>query len=288
MSKFQRDYQITIETNDGSFVVVQYPLTLEFNIVRNIFASANTGDFRILNLGAVTRNRIYKNKFQTNIFRSVVLKAGYDKQLPIIFNGNIKEAFSYKEQGSVEFVTEMSCYDGGFDISNSFSSFSLTSGATEDQVVDRLIKDLKNTERGTISTIGGEHLRGRTILGNTMDRLSEETGNAAFIDNGKVHVLRDSECLQGDILLLNSKTGLLGSPKRTGNLLIVELLFEPKLKVGQQVSLESQTERNYNGIYKVIGIQHTGIISGSVNGNCRTIAQLWFGPEPLEVISGRQ
>lgn len=286
MSKLQRNYQITIETNDGSQVVVEYPLTLEFNTVRNIFASANTGDFRILNLGAITRNRIYKNKYQP-VFRSVVLRAGYENQLPVIFKGNIKEALSYKEQGSVDYLTTLSCYDGGFDIANSFSAFSLGSDATTDQVVDRMIEDLQNTDRGVITELDGIHTRGRTVVGNTMDRLAEETGNAVFIDNEKVHVLKDEQCIRGDIQVLKASTGLLGSPKRTGNLIIVEMLFEPNLKIGQKISLESQTEKNYNGIYKVVGFNHFGTISGSVGGACQTTASLWFGPAPLEVIDGR-
>ena len=51
MSKFQRKYELTLETATGSTITITDPLTLEFSITRDTLASANTADFRIFNLG---------------------------------------------------------------------------------------------------------------------------------------------------------------------------------------------------------------------------------------------
>lgn len=304
MSKFQRKYKLTVETITGDKIIIEDPLTLDFQITRNDFASANTAEFVVYNLGSVTRNRIYKNKWQF-VFQSVKLQAGYSEQLPVVFDGNINEAYSYKEQGSVDFLTSINCFDGGFDIAEGYSSFALTGERKKDEVVDRLIKDLKHTKRGVITSLIEPkaspdeedvplvHPRGVSVMGNTMNKLQEETGDAAFIDLGTINILKSNECIQGDILILKASTGLLGSPKRTGTLIIVQMLFEPRIKIGQQISLESQTQKSYNGVYKVIGFNHSGTISGSVGGNCQTTVSLWYGESSglnreLEVISGRE
>ncbi|MBW1812135.1 MAG: hypothetical protein JRJ39_00305 [Deltaproteobacteria bacterium] len=283
MPKFQREYSLSIETADGSLVTIESPLTLEFNIERNTLASANTANFRILNLGELTRQRIYKSKFDISIFRSIELKAGYAGEAPVIFSGNVLEAFSYREEGSVNTYTDISCYDGGFDIVNSYSSFAVNAGKKK-KVIERLAGDFPHVRKGLFSEFEGESLRGRSIMGNTFKLLTGETLDGSYIDNGVVNGLLDNDCLLGDILSIESSTGLLGSPKRADTLLIVEILFEPKLKVGQRVELNSQTERNFNGIYKVSGIHHSGTISGAVGGKCKTIASLWYGTDVLRIL----
>lgn len=284
MSKMQRKYSLNVETSDGEIITIKDPLTLEFSVSRNILASANTGEFRIYNLGSLTRNRIYKSKYHTDVFRRVELRAGYDEEPPVIFTGNILEAMSFKEERSVNYYTDISGYDGGFDMVNSFSSFALAAGATKQQVIDRLVKDLSNTEKGKFSDFEGSHSRGRSVLGNTLKIISKETDNSAYIDNGVINALLDNDCILGDIEEISSQTGLLGSPKRADTNLIVDMIFEPRIKVGQIVKLNSQTEKNFNGTYKVIGITHTGTISGAVGGKCATEVSLYYGTDVLREI----
>ena len=283
MAKFQRAYELSIETADQSLITVTDPLTLEFNIERNTQASLNSANFRILNLGELTRQRIYKARFDTNIYRAIELKAGYAGETPVVFSGNVLEAFSYKEEGSVDVYTDIFCHDNGFDTVNAFSSFAVKAGEKQ-RVIERLAGDFPNIQKGKFSEFEGESFRGRSILGNTFKLLLEETLGGLFIDNGVANGLKDNDCLLGDILKIESSTGLLGSPKRADTLLTVELLFEPKLKVGQRVELNSQTERNFNGIYKVAGIQHSGTISGAVGGKCKTIVSLWYGTDVLRIL----
>lgn len=283
MPKFQREYSLSIETADASLVTIESPLTLEFNIERNTLASANTANFRILNLGELTRQRLYKSKYDISIFRAIELKAGYAGEIPVVFSGNVLEAFSYKEEGAVNTYTDISCYDGGFDIVNSYSSFAVQAGEKR-KVIERLAGDFPHVRKGLFSEFEGLSLRGRSVMGNTFKLLSDETLGGAFIDNEVVNGLLDNDCLDGDIRVIQSTTGLLGSPKRADTLLIVELLFEPKLKVGQRVELNSQTERNFNGIYKVAGIHHSGTISGAVGGKCKTVVSLWYGTDVLRII----
>jgi hypothetical protein len=56
------------------------------------------------------------------------------------------------------------------------------------------------------------------------------------------------------------------------------MIFEPRFLIGQALALESFTEKNFNGVYKVIGVKHKGVISDSVCGNAITSVTLWHGP----------
>ena len=63
------------------------------------------------------------------------------------------------------------------------------------------------------------------------------------------------------------------------------MIFEPRLLVGQALYLESTTEKNFNGNYKVIGFKHAGNISGSVASKVITSANLWYGKNPLVLVN---
>jgi hypothetical protein len=65
-----------------------------------------------------------------------------------------------------------------------------------------------------------------------------------------------------------------------------EMLFEPRLTIGQTVQLKSDTNRIFNGIYKVMGFEHSGTISDAVAGPCKTSVSLWLGTQVLETVKG--
>ena len=52
------------------------------------------------------------------------------------------------------------------------------------------------------------------------------------------------------------------------------MIFEPRLQIGQFIDIQSKTETIYNGTYKVIGIEHSGTISDSQSGTCKTKVSL--------------
>ncbi len=300
MNKFQRNYRLEVEGSDGKMYVFTYPMTLEFNIQRAALASANTGSLRIYNLSQDTRKVIYKDYYDNIVgtFRSVKLMAGYGDILSEILNGNIKEAKSFREEGSVNFITEIDCYDWSFAMINSSSNWIM--GPPEyplplkrSLVIDRLTDDLTKIgiSKGVISKGGFDtdnppYSRPFRADGNTWEILRSETNDHCCIDGGTVHCLLDDDCFEGDIKVIDASTGLLSTPKKSQSILKVDVLFEPAIKIGQTIYLSCESETLYNDNYKVIGIQHTGIISGAVNGKCRTSLTMNAGEFKLNVITG--
>ena len=279
MSKFQRNYKLEVMGGDGMIHIFTYPLTLQFHISRAALASANNASLRLYNLNQDTRRSIYKDYFNNidGSFKSVKLYAGYGDNLTLILSGHIKEASSYKEEGAVDFTTHIDVYDWSFAMANSLSAWTSVSPAPKQEVINRLVNDLvvnspssSNLGVGYISFFPGDYGRPYTADGNTWDKLKEATNDHCFIDNGLIHCLLDDDIFVGDTTLIDASTGLLSSPKKSESLLKIDILFEPTLQVGQKIGLRSSTESLYNDEYKIIGIEHSGIISGSVGGKCKT------------------
>jgi hypothetical protein len=295
---------MTVQGGDGQTYTFGYPTTLEFHVESRALASANTASFRLYNLNSNTRKVIYKDYFDiegSNSLRLVTLMAGYGDALSRVFYGNIKEAQSFREEGSVNFITSIDCYDWSFAMVNALSRDTL--GPPEyplpllrSTVIDRLINDLTKVgiSRGVVNKegfdLGGApYLKAYTPAanydGNTWEALKHETNDHCFIDNGTVHCMLDDDCFEGDTILINSDMGLLSTPKKSKNLMKIDILFEPSIRLGQRVELMSQSEPLYNGPYKVIGIEHHGIISGAVGGKCRTTLLLNAGEYKLNVLT---
>lgn len=287
MLKFGRTYSMRIQTKDG-FVEVRDPLTLDFAVRRHAFGSCGTGHFVLYNLAESTRRQIYKDAMNTGEIRNVELRAGYGTTDPLIFTGNIKEAKTYRPEGSVNVLTEISAFDGGLAFANGFSSWAVNGPTTRHAVVTRLVADLSRygVQPGAIAAFPGTYPRGRSVCGPTTDLLSQETGNRFFIDNGRAYCLKDDDTIAGDIPVISSDTGLLGSPKRADAVIQCELLFEPRFVVGQEVELISSVEPRFNGIYKIWSFDHYGTISGAVGGKLKTVVSLWVGDRNFSALQG--
>ena len=272
--KLGRNYILEVQGLDGLTHTIQYPITLEFSVERKILATVNTGHFRIYNLNQDSRNQIYKDYFLLTKVLLMTLKAGYGSSLYTIFYGSILEAKSYREESSVDFITEIDGSDLGPAIFSGFVSRTVSSPITRQDLIGQLIGELPYAQRGAVATFEGDYKRGRSLLGNPWDILQVETIRNSFIDSGHVHCLKNDDCFSGEITEISSDTGMLGTPKRSQIYVIVDMIFEPGLQLGQIVQLNSRTQTKFNGQYKVYGVRHQGIISGAKNGKCRTTVTL--------------
>lgn len=287
MAKFNRKFSLSVQTNTidpktglRTIVTIENPFTLEFDIVRNILGSANTCTLRIFNLSAVNRNQLRKNVYDYGVNRSLVLRAGYESNLPIAFSGNVMQCWSVREDNN--FITQIECLDGGFAFVNGTTNTPFPAGTPMETILSSLVESLPGASKGAIGSYPGTLSRGNSYSGNTADLLVELTGGGFFIDNGKANCLNDEECIATQsIYLINSASGLLGTPLLENNIVHFDMLFEPQLQIGTQIQLETTTGPNQlNGFFKVIGVKHRGTISDAVCGNAITTVSL-FAPQAL-------
>lgn len=288
MQKFNKTYRFQIETNDGGDLAIELPFSVNFSIERNLLNSANNAIFNFYNLNETTRLRMAKDVRDLGNQREILFLAGYDNNLSSAFTGNVSRCFS--ERVGSDFVTTVECYDGGFAYANADVKGEYRAGTSRKAIIQDIINKMKpfGVEVGAIGDFQGKIERGNSYSGNAMSILSGITGGASFIDDGKLYVLKDNEVTEGNLRVIDDNAGLIGTPIRDETVLTFEMLFEPQLLIGQRITLNSSTAKNYNQEYKVQAFEHAGIISRSVSGDAKTKVTLLFGngPTPLVTTQG--
>ena len=311
--KFGRRCQLKVEvdpvlasdgTRQGSnTLTIPQNIAIEFNIQRSFNSTSQTGSFRIIGLGEETRNRIQRDPYATGLILAIQFWAGYDGEpMALCFNGTVMSATSYATSGSPDFITEIVAYDGGFATANGFTSATIIAKTSVRDVLVSLARSLPAVSKTPlVGDFPQQILRGQALLGNTWSIIGQIVGaagiNLATIDNGQVKILNPDEAIDGDIPLIESDTGLLGTPRRTATALEFDMIFEPRLTLGQVIELKSATNKIYNNSYKVVAFNHHGtapstgddpnaVVDMVVGGECTSNVSLFFGIGEFTIVNG--
>lgn len=278
MDKFGRNYELKVQVDTaGSVLTLKPPFTCEFDITRNTLSSLNVCQLRIFNLSQLSRDQIRYNITNLGQKRKISFKAGYGDNIATIFTGTITEAWSVRE--GVNFITQIECYDGGFAFqTGTITASPFIAGTPYREIIRTLMRDLPDVSIGAIGNFTGVLPKKTTYSGDPVKALQELTGGAFFIDNGKAYALKTDEYVPtlGQRLVVNAQSGLLGTPVREQTGVHFDMLFEPALTVGTKIKLESLTEQNFNGEYKVTEVKHKGVISDAVAGDAITTGGFFF------------
>jgi hypothetical protein len=312
--KFGRNYILYVGLEDGTILNISPPFTIEFNIIRKNLGSLNTCQIRIYNLSPRNRNLIRYDMSDYSTVRKIEFYAGYGMNLPLIFIGNISQAWSIRE--GVDFITTIESYDGGDGLINGIISGTATfaAGTTLQNMYKILMSYMPNTTFGAIgpSFIYSDpdtktklltNTRATSYTGNAGEVLRNITGGAFFIDLGKTYILGDNECINGSVAVVNSQSGLLNTPLRENSIVTVDMIFEPGIVLSQYIQLESSTfpqlnsnatnqsfnfatnSDNVNGYYKITSLIHRGMISESVCGDVITTLEFFAPNAPLSRVA---
>ena len=288
--KFGRRYTMAVdgrtldEFGDPETHYISFPLTCIFQIIKDVTFNTGTGLFRIYNLAAETRADIYRDIFELGDYRGITFAAGYDgEELPQIFQGNIKQAFSYRQ--GPDWITEIEAYDGGDAVENTIANITLPSHPFPYNIRDLALSIIGQFENADVGVLGNlqsgvlKPSRGITVSGNAWDLITRSIkpfGGFAFINNEKVNIVNQWEYIvnEGGVEEINSDTGMIGTPKLQASLVNVKLIFEPRLEPQQKVHLTT-LESRMTGDYTVSRLVHQGTISGAICEDLTTEATLF-------------
>lgn len=257
-------------------VTIQYPTTCVLDIDLGGYQSACKGVFQFYNLPRTIQSKLWLDLYEIGK-KYIILKfyAGYGDVMPFIFQGTLMECTSQKPSGSVDWVTQMWGYEGGYMYEHSFFNNTFAKGTKPEDIVATILKECPDVKLGYISPTLPALPRNRTFIGQPMEVLAREYGGyEVFISKGEFNIIGENEVLPGDIQVINDSTGLLGSPRRANIFVELDTLFEPGLKVDQAIELLSQNMPRFNSLYKVIKIHHKGIISPVTCGKLITTTTL--------------
>lgn len=283
--KFQRNFILTASSDQFiGQLQIGYPFTLEFDIKRDNYSASNYAQIRLYNLSEYHRNLLLKDQntqgAQFTGVLNVTLNAGYGPgpYWPVIFKGNVTRGYSVRE--GVNWITNLECFDGGLAFANATihgANGQFPSGTSYKQIFEQFVNQSLvpyGVSLGAISDYFAQKVtsKGQSFSGNTVELLDELSNHNFFIDNLNANIFLSSEALsQQNPVVLNAQSGLLETPVREQSILLVKMLFEPRLVIGSVIKLDSITAVNvYNGNYKVISVHHRGTISAAVSGEAIT------------------
>lgn len=277
MSQLQylRKIELIVSDSLGNNINLS-PMRITFNIVKKDSQTPNAAQINVYNLSSETESKIKKE------FTSVVLQAGYDSNFGLIFKGTIKQVTSGREGGTDTFIT---IYGGDGDIpyNTAVVSTTLAVATPNDQIAAAFAPmNDAGVVQGYVSPIDGQSLpRGKVMFGPSRDYLRQNTTSCDAtwsIQDGKAQVTKNTEVLPGKVFVLNSETGLLGTPSLTTDGLEARCLLNPNLKIAGSVQINEQdiqimpADQNTddssasgesanlaaNGLYRVFTITHSG------------------------------
>ncbi len=244
-------------------------LRMAFKITHSAKPEANPAEISIWNL-----NFDHRAKVQGQPRRpiSVLVEAGYGKNLQTIFRGNLRRAPSSRQ--GPDWVTTLRCGDGEHALATARISESFRPGKKIKDVMKRLAKKLQESglDLGdTLSRLDSathrqkltEFLKGTVLDGPAkehFDALLQAHGLEWSVQDNAIQVLPVGQPTNAEAVLLTPKTGLIGSPcPGEKGLIKFTALLQPSLRPGRQVKVESA---QLNGFYRAEKVTHTGDTHG--------------------------
>lgn len=283
MSQLQylRKIELIVSDDLGNGINLS-PMRITFSIVKKDSQTPNSARISVYNLSQETETKIKKE------FTNVLLQAGYDSNFGVIFKGTIKQVTSGREGGVDTFIT---IYGGDGDIPYNTAVVNATLDvATPNDQIAAAFGPMYDAGalQGYIAPIDGQSLpRGKVMFGASRDYLKQntESSDASWsIQDGKTQVVKNTEVLPGKTFVLNTSTGLIGSPSLTTDGLEARCLLNPNLKIAGTVQIDEKyiqitppdqnaddSENNSNnsaalsanGMYRVFTITHSGDSRGN-------------------------
>lgn len=278
--RFLRDYLLTIGLG-AQAVIIRPPFRIAFTADKSDDATLNKMKLKIDGLNDDKRRILVRDKddappknlkadangdpapkteLRANDSRyfPLELKIGYQGRLETIFRGSVDEAGSTRE--GAQFVTTLSCLDGGHDFLNGFVSTSVTS---KQAAIDAVLGTMPNTKKGKI---GAQKDLGRPkiLVGNSMETIQDmlDPDQRWFIDDERLNIIGGDEVVSGYIPVVSAETGLINiEPKKKD--VVMNTLLNPSIKVGGLLQLISTVSPGANGIYKVRMITYNGDFEGA-------------------------
>lgn len=282
MSQLQylRKINLIVAGTSGSGLDLS-PMRIVFKTKKSDAQTPNTAEIRVYNLAPETAKKIREE------FKTITLQAGYESNYGVIFTGNIKQVRFGRENGTDTYI-DIAAGDGDDAYNFAVVNTTLAAGAKQsDQIAAAgTAMSGKGVGVGYVAETGPEALpRGKVMYGMARDYLrqsAEASSTSWSVQDGKIQIVSLTGTLPNQAVLLNSKTGLVGTPEQTNDGIKARALLNPLLKIGGKVQIDEKdvaeaklpdTENkstankpadiSSDGVYRILTIEHSGDTRGN-------------------------
>ncbi len=262
-------------------------MRITFSVKKTQNESPNQAQIRVYNLEKNTEHQILSEG------QRVTLQAGYKDNFGVIFDGDIIQIKKGREQGTETYV-EIIASDGDKAYNYAIINQTLSAGSKQSDHINAAQKTM-GLNSGQVDTTDKPLPRGKVMFGNSRDVLrqsAQANGQNWSIQDGRLQFINKNGLLNGQAVVLNSKTGLIGGAEQSNDGVKAKCLLNPMIKIGSAViideqdvayakikasvkekSKQSETDSNApvnkpaeiakDGAYKVIGVEYKGDTYGN-------------------------
>jgi hypothetical protein len=213
-----------------------------FQIMQNDKQSPNHAIVRVYNLKPSTVAAI------SGEYGAVQLSAGYVNQnYSTIFSGTIKQ-FHIGRINATDSYLDMYCADGDIPYIQGVVYASLPKGSTVQKQLDALAGSMPELSTAAPLIITKTDLNNPTQLRNKvmfgmsnafLSDLANTLGASWSIQNGRIQIVDAGKYVTGQIVDINVRTGLLGTPEQTDDGIKVKTLLNSAYRIGAQVRINN-------------------------------------------------
>jgi hypothetical protein len=210
--QYIRNYTLAIIGEDGQTRIIS-GLRIQFEVQKFIYGRANTCALKIYNASEDTLSLLEKK------FTKIILNAGYGTDLSLLFSGDVRNVFQRRD--SVDSILEVYAADGEVPLLNSIFNKSYEGSVDIKQIITEVAGSFKDVVLGVVSGLpeGADKLLGQSLSGSSkdiMDTYAQEYGFNWSIDDGVLNIISEESAIAlTNVILVTSKTGMIGSPTIT-------------------------------------------------------------------------
>lgn len=269
--QYKREYSLTII---GSSSKIIQDLRISFEVTKSSFSYPNLAFIELYNPNEETVSLMTESEPPL-----IILNAGYQGSLGLLFKGRVRNAFSNKS-GTENILT---CYAGDGEREWEQATYNKTV-APNLKISDIILELFKSmTELGDV-TIGdtegldfpADKLRGQSLSGNSRDILDNLANDYNFewsIQNGEIiYTPVDKPLSSLDSVLIKQSTGMIGSPTVTEIGAEVTTLLNTELSPSRLFTIESESSQLSLG-----NIQFRELKRTRAEGNYRAYETVFTG-----------
>ena len=225
----------------GTGLTANQTFRIKFIIEKTIRHTPNHAVIQVFNLNADSAGKAKDE------YTEVIVNAGYADSARLIFAGNIRRVWSYRDDAGVNQITEIRAADGDDDYRNTIVNASFKAGSTDSEILDHIRSKFSTTKIGDLSKISGaQRPRGKVISGlarSELHRIAESIDAHWSIQDGVLQFVAFEGTLPDEAIVIRADTGMLKTPELSDKGIKAWCQLNPALKCGGKVKLDNNDLR---------------------------------------------
>ena len=232
-------------------------LATDVDITKPGLPEKNSASVSIANISLADMEQMTFLAFQPlqSLKNLITIEAGEQgKTLATVFKGEITSAYAdYGSVPDVEFKIE--ALSGGYAAQIGAKPISVKGNAKAADLIKQFAKEIGYTfkNEGVAASVRNAVFNGSPI--EKARSVADEVGAELLIDDDSMILMTYDKPRSGGAVLLTPETGLIGYPSFTSDGISFSCFFNPNLKQGGQVKIESIVPRA-SGYWKITKLSH--------------------------------